>query len=242
MAHNGTPQDDAAAKLLAILEAEPEIDVVGGPLAVRIDDEGRLSLEGEVRSVAAKRRAVERAGVLADVITIVDRVRVAPERRFGDEEIRRRLLDLLGDEAAFADYDVRGVIGPERSSTPARSLTLRFRVEDGVVVLDGMAGSLEHKRLAGVLAWWTPGTRDVLNRVVVDPPEADGDGELTEAVRTALDKDPLVDGQAIEVLVAGGIVRLAGVVRTDEERQVAETDAWYVLGVDDVINDLRVER
>jgi hypothetical protein len=35
-------------------------------------------------------------------------------------------------------------------------------VRDGLVVLNGRVGSLSHKRLAGVLAWWyrAPGHRE----------------------------------------------------------------------------------
>jgi len=35
--------------------------------------------------------------------------------------------------------------------------------------------------------------RDVVNGVEVVPPEEDDDGEITDAVRIALEKDPLVD-------------------------------------------------
>jgi len=31
-------------------------------------------------------------------------------------------------------------------------------VEDGVVTLNGRVPSLSHKRLAGALAWWNPGS------------------------------------------------------------------------------------
>jgi hypothetical protein len=34
--------------------------------------------------------------------------------------------------------------------------------------------------------------------------------------------------------------RLTGAVQTDVERHIAECDAWYVFGVDDVINEIKV--
>jgi osmotically-inducible protein OsmY len=40
-------------------------------------------------------------------------------------------------------------------------------VKDGVVTLNGEVPSLTHKRLAGVLAWWVPGVKSVVNRVEV---------------------------------------------------------------------------
>jgi len=64
-------------------------------------------------------------------------------------------------------------------------------VEDGVVTLDGRVSSLSHKSLAGALAWWVPGSRDVINGIEVAPPQEISDSEITEAVRLVLEKDPL---------------------------------------------------
>ncbi|NIO09735.1 MAG: BON domain-containing protein, partial [Deltaproteobacteria bacterium] len=36
---------------------------------------------------------------------------------------------------------------------------IEIEVENGVVVLNGHVPSMSHKRLAGVLAWWVPGSR-----------------------------------------------------------------------------------
>ena len=36
-------------------------------------------------------------------------------------------------------------------------------VKDGIVTLNGEVPSLTHKCLAGVLAWWVPGTGDVIS-------------------------------------------------------------------------------
>ena len=46
----------------------------------------------------------------------------------------------------------------------------------------GAAISLSHKRLAGVLAWWTPGCRDVVNSLDIVPPERDSDEEVQDAL------------------------------------------------------------
>ena len=56
-----------------------------------------------------------------------------------------------------------------------------------VMVDDGRCecefASLSHsKRLAGVLAWWVPGTRDVVNGLEVVPIREDSDDEIAEAV------------------------------------------------------------
>jgi len=66
-----------------------------------------------------------------------------------------------------------------------------IEVEHGVVTLNGSVPNLASKRLAGVLAWWAPGSRDVVNGTTVEPPEADAPIQIEEAVRIALEKDSL---------------------------------------------------
>ena len=96
------------------------------------------------------------------------------------------------------------------------------------------------KRLAGVLAWWVPGSRDVVNGLGVTPPEDDNDGEITDAVRVALEKDPMVNPDQIRVMTHNAVVTLQGQVPTQSERDAAEFDAWYVFGVDKVVNQISV--
>ncbi|HEX5084031.1 MAG TPA: BON domain-containing protein, partial [Blastocatellia bacterium] len=112
--------------------------------------------------------------------------------------------------------------------------------DEGVVLLEGQAPSLSHKRLAGVLAWWVPGSRDVLNCLEVVPPEEDNDGEITDAVKLILDKDPFVDDVEILVTARNRVVTLDGAVRSEGEKGMAEFDAWFVFGVDKVINKIQV--
>jgi len=109
------------------------------------------------------------------------------------------------------------------------------------VTLDGEVPGLESKRLAGVLAWWVPGSRDVVNGLGVSPPEEDSDGATTDAVRQALEKDPFVNAAQIRVTTRGGAVTLEGVVPSEAEKEMAEADAWYVFGVGNVTDRLAVE-
>jgi osmotically-inducible protein OsmY len=55
-----------------------------------------------------------------------------------------------------------------------------------------------------------------------------------------LDRNPAVDAAQIRVGVRAKVVRLTGVVRNESMRETAESDAWAVFGVDDVINKLEV--
>jgi osmotically-inducible protein OsmY len=115
-------------------------------------------------------------------------------------------------------------------------------VDGGVVTLDGQVPSLSHKRLAGVLAWWVPGSRDVINGLGVEPTQEDNNDEITDAVRLVFEKDRFVPAEQIRVHTQGRVVTLEGVVPSDSIREMAEFDAWYVFGVNRVSNRLAVQR
>jgi osmotically-inducible protein OsmY len=207
--------------------------------------DGTLTLEGEVRDIAAKKLALERAAALPEVSGIVDRLRVRPAQPMGDGAIRDHLRDALLQEPAFTDFAIHtrrdGRLEAVREPPAARG-ALELAVEDGVVTLNGRVPGLDDKRLAGVLAWWVPGSRDVINGVAVEPPEEDSDELILEAVRLVLEKDPFVDASQIRVGVRNARVRLTGAVPTEAEREMAEFDAWYVFGVDLVDNRIEVRR
>ncbi len=208
-------------KVMAALEREPRINLHKHPIKVEFNDD-TLVLEGEVEHIAAKKFALELAAALPGVAGIVDRLRVDPGKRLGDGEIRDRLLARLSSEIALHDCD------------------FEVEVDDGVVTLNGTVKSLAHKRLAGVLAWWTPGVRDVVNGLEVIPPQEDNDTELAESVSEILEKDPYVDASRIGVTCRDGVVMLDGFVLNDVEKMNAENDAWSIFGVDGVINRLQI--
>jgi osmotically-inducible protein OsmY len=227
----------------AALSSEPRVDPQHHPIELAFAD-GVLTLAGEVAVVAAKKLALERAAAVPRVAGIVDRLRVAPAERMGDGQIRDLVRDALLQEPAFADCAMmelaKGRMEVVRDPPVAPSGSIVIAVEDGVVTLNGKVPGISHKRLAGVLAWWVPGSRDVTNGLVVDPPEEDNDGMVTDAVRLALEKDPFVNASQIRVSSRDWVVTLDGLVPTESEREMAEADAWYVFGVDQVINRIAV--
>lgn len=224
------------------LAAEARIDLAHHPIAVGLEG-GVLTVEGELASVAAKKLALERAAALQGVRGVVDRLRVAPASRMSDAEIRDHVCLSLLAEPALAACAVRARVGDRvralRQPPQARG-GVEVAVSQGVVALDGEVPGLCQRRLAGVLAWWVPGTRDVVNGLEVVPPEEDSDGEITDAVRVALEADPLLDSDRIRVSTRRAVVTLAGVVPSEVQRKVAEDDAWYILGVDEVENRIAV--
>ncbi len=230
------------AEIRAAFHSEPRFGPTGH---VDLDfSDGTLTIAADVASVAVKKLLLERAAAHPAVIGIVDRLRVIPAQRMGDGQIRDLVRDALIQERGLAAIAIR-----ERFDDQTRTLRdppagatgeICLSVHDGVVTLDGTVPSLAHKRLAGVLTWWVPGSRDVINGLDLTTPEEDSDEEITEAVRIALEKDPFVNASQVRVMTKSAVVTLDGIVPKDTERQMAEADAWYVFGVDRVENRITV--
>ena len=224
------------------LRSEPRVKLATHPIRLAFDS-GDLVMEGEVSDIAAKKLALERAASVQACRGILDRLRVRPAERMSDGQIRDLVRDAFLAETSLANCAIR-VWAKDRLETvqqPQAPLgNIDVKVVNGVVTLDGDVPGLVQKRLAGVLAWWVPGSCDVINGLGVTPPEEDNDGAVTDAVRIALEKDPFVAAEQIRVGARGSVVTLTGLVPTESEREMAEFDAWYVFGVDKVVNQIVV--
>jgi osmotically-inducible protein OsmY len=228
----------------AALRAEVRLDHKLKDVHLVLNPDRTLTVESEVPSVAAKKLALERIAAVPGIEGIVDRLHVARAARMGDGEIRAHVRDAFVDEPSFKRFEIwefrHGELERVQGAPPKAYGRLDIEVADGVVTLNGRVPGLESKRLAGVIAWWVPGTRDVINGIVVDPPEDDSADHIVEAVRIALEKDPFVDAGQVRVTASGRVVHLTGLVPTETERERAEDDAWCIFGVDKVINDVKV--
>jgi osmotically-inducible protein OsmY len=237
-------KDDIIREVSAAIEREPGVNLHRHPVKVDCAG-GAVILEGEVGSVAAKKLALEQAAGIRGVRGVVDRLRVAPAARKGDGAIRDSICGFLLrapelTRCVLRVY-VKGRLETLRTVPGESSGTIDLSVDDGVITLDGSVISLSHKRLAGVLAWWTPGCRDVVNSLDVQPPEADTDAEVVDALRLVLEMDPLVPhADQITAACRDYVVTLEGTVTGEPERRQAEMDAWALFAVDRVINHIEV--
>lgn len=231
------------SEVAAALEREPSVNLHRFPLLLEFSD-GVLTLEGEVEHITAKKRALEVAAALPGVAGIVDRLRLVPARRMEDGDIRDHVCNALLAENLLSVFTVRAVVkGTPELVRGAGQGEGRIDVEvtDGVVVLNGAVPSLSAKRLAGVLAWWVPGSREVVNGIEITPPEEDNDDEVVDAIRLVLEKNPFINASQVRVTCRNYSVTLEGIVKSEAQRQMAEADCWYVFRVDRVTNLLRVE-
>jgi osmotically-inducible protein OsmY len=238
------PDKDQVIKAVrAAFERERRINLHRYPVRMGFAD-GVLTLEGEMGNVAAKKLGMELAIAVPGVRGIVDRLHVAPATHMGDGAILDAVRDALLQEPALQSCTIRvkhkGKVETVRESPVDPHGVIEISVTDGVVLLDDHVTNLVQKRLAGVLAWWVPGSRDVINGMEVVPPQEDSDDEVAKAVRLALKKDPFVNVDRIRVSARNCVVTLGGDMPTDAQKDMAEFDAWYVFGVDKVVNNLKV--
>jgi len=224
------------------LEFETRVNLHRHPITIGFAD-GAVVLEGKAADVAAKKIALELAGAVEGVRGVIDRLRVAPTEHRGDGAVRDILCGFLLNESELRACSIRlrgNGVEVLREAPADGTGEIEVAVENGVITLEGSVISLSHKRVAGVLAWWTPGCCDVLNSLDVHPPEEDNDAEIVDALRLVLEIDPLVDAAQIRARCDGYVVTLDGCVRSDHEKRQAERDAWSLFAVDKVVNRIEV--
>lgn len=235
--------DKILKEVRAALEQDRKVDLHHYPIELDLRD-GTLVLAGEVAGVAAKKLALEYAAALAGDIVIDDRLVVKPGEVMEDEDLCELVFEALDGESAFNDMALRAWVGGTEKAfrkTPRESSDIiELEVENGVVTLSGRVESYAHKALAGVLAWWRRGTRNVVNSLAVDHPMEDPDGEMTDALRMVLEKDRFVNEAQVRAVCRDFTATLEGAVKNETEKGLAETDAWYLFGVIDVDNRLVV--
>ncbi|HKJ75587.1 MAG TPA: BON domain-containing protein [Gammaproteobacteria bacterium] len=235
--------EEITEAIAAALERDPRVDIHHSSLKVWAE-EGTVVLDGMVKDIASKRRGHALAEEeVAGRWRLLDLVRVLPGEEQADEELRDQVAERLSTEPVFSEYTLQVGAGGELQTlheAGPEGFAVKAHVHDGVVTLSGRVGSLSHRRLAEVLAWWTDGCTLVRNELDVFPEEADNDNEVTDAVRIVLEKDPLVHADNLRPGTAAGVVTLTGSVASEEEKRLAMLDAWYVPGVFDVVDRIDV--
>lgn len=237
------PRELTTRRIHAALEREPRINIHRHPIRIESKD-GAVTLAGEVADVAAKKLALEAAARADGVEGVIDRLRVAPGEPRGDGAVRDSFARLLLEQGEFLNCTIRVRTNERtevlRTGNGESVGDIELSVTDGVIVLEGHVISVPHRLFAGVLAWWTPGRRDVVNALDLEPRYEERDEEITEALRLALEADPLLGADQIRAQCKSRVATLEGAVATEEQRRRAELDAWAISGIDKVVNRLRV--
>jgi osmotically-inducible protein OsmY len=238
-------ESDVGKEVKAALEVDPRVDLHRFPIHVGPDGNGLWKLEGQVESIVAKRVALAHAQRVCGTDRVIDALRIVPTEPRGDGEIRDAYARGLQQQPELRNCTVRQqnrgkleLVQEAHGDWPSGEIAIG--ADEGVVTVEGKVISLSHKRMIEAIAWWTPGCRDVVNRLQVVPAEEDNDDELADAVRLVFEMDPLIHADQIGIRAERGVVTLAGLLQRDEERRMAEKDAWSVNGVTDVQNRIQV--
>lgn len=207
---------------------------------------GRIIVEGWVEDLPSKRIACNLVRqFVGDGYAVVDRLRVQA-RDIDDAALRDRAARVLLKEPMFGDCNILfergGTTECLRDGGFHATGLIRFEGADGVVTLTGQLGSFLQRRMAEVLMWWIDGCQRVDNLMEIVPPLQDSDAALVEAVRTALDKDPVIDAGRIRIAVEAGVVELTGSLASEEQSLAVARDVWAVPGIWEVYNHLDAER
>ena len=238
-----TDDRDVLDAVRSALHSEPRVHATDGPIRLAFAD-GELTMEGEVDHIAGKKLALEAAARVPGVSIIIDRLHVRPATPMGDGEIRDQVRDALlrGDHARVLHHPRlgQGAVGDgagtggchrnDRRPGRGRRRDAGWRRDRAWTEAAGRRARLvgagqprrdqRHRRHAA-----GAGQRGRGHRC-----RAAGAGK---AIRSST-------AESIRVHTRRAVVTLDGTVPRDAERKLAEDDAWYVFGVDKVINRLDV--
>ncbi|HEX5418022.1 MAG TPA: BON domain-containing protein [Chloroflexota bacterium] len=216
---SASAQPGLARRVQRAVEADPRFTGMNPRI---VDRNGGVGLEGWVADLRARKLLGRVAEEIVGSDQVENSLLVGPPNQRPDEEIRHAVDDFMMED---------------RYLNPT---TIHATVHDGVVHLTGSVDTTLRWRFAGALCWWIRGVRGVHNDLRAIHPEPASDDLLVAAVQLMFDKDPLVDVTEVEAIARNGVVSLSGTVAGRDAKDAAESDAWALDGVRDVVNQIEV--
>jgi len=211
----------------------------------RVDDslvqvevnEGKARLIGTVGSAAEKRRAQELARQVPGVkIVYIEQIEV--QRWARDDAMRE------GKYGEKADEDVHSAVRNALSADPRiKPDDVTVFVDRGMVALRGEVDTLKAKRKAEDIARNINGVWRVTNRLEVVQQEegAATDSDLAKRVREALNRQPYLGEEDINISASNGEITLEGAVETYFRKEKADDVASRIPEVEEIVNRLEVK-
>ena len=183
-------------------------------------ENGVVTLSGHVDTFAQKHAAETAVRRVKGVKAVAEEieVRLPFESKRGDDQIASAAADRLAWDPSI----------PE---------TVKVKVENGRVTLDGQVGAYYQKNAAQMAVRSLYGVVGVNDLITIKP--AVNTAKISEDIRHALHRSWFFD-PAILVSADGGRVHLTGAVNSPYDRQIAATTAWAAPGATSVQNDIRV--
>lgn len=205
--------------VLAELKYEPSVKVTD--IGVLVND-GAVTLNGYASTYGEKWDAVRAAKRVAGVKAIADDIEV----KLPDSQRRTD-----GDIAAAAANQIDW-------STTIPTGTIEVAVREGWITLEGEVEWWYQKDAAENAVRYLAGVKGVSNLITIKPKVASA--EVATAIKSAFERNALLDANKIQVETSGNKVVLRGKVRNHAERDEAERAAWGAPGVWSVDNKLKV--
>jgi hyperosmotically inducible periplasmic protein len=219
IANAAAQQDAASARLSKKQFANVQVNV----------KDGVATLTGKVNLYEYKADAAKRVLHTKDVTAVRNLIEVAGPA-ISDKELREKLAEKLEyDAVGYGNvFDAIGV-----------------GVNNGVVTLGGHAHNYVNRDSALALVATTPGVKDVIDNIEVDPVSPADDRSRMAVARAIYDfpmlnKYALDPGKPIRISVQNGHVELYGVVNSQAEKDAAYIRANGVAGIFSVKNYLKV--
>jgi osmotically-inducible protein OsmY len=192
--------------------------------------DGVVTLTGTVPLFALKQEADKRTHKIKGVQAVSNEIQVAGSN-LPDSVLEAKLAKAIA-------YDRVGY-----GTTPFNAISVQ--VQDGTATLGGFAYGPVDAASAIALAAYTPGVKNVVNEVRVDPLSPMDDRSRIQLFRTiygspTLSKYAMDPAKPIRISVQNGNVTLYGVVDSQMDKDVAGIRANSVPGIFKVTNDLKV--
>lgn len=200
------------------LEFQPNVQAAHIGVAV---DKAVVTLSGHVGSYAEKLAAVTATKRVKGVRAVADEidVRYPDDKKSADDEIARRIVDILGWDVEIPPGVIQAV------------------VRDGWVTLTGSVEWQFQRKAAESDVHKLSGVRGISNQIEIMPHVQTAD--VKKKIDDALRRHAETEARSIRVSVEGdGRVVLEGKVDNWDERFVVENAAWSVAGVRNVVDRL----
>ena len=185
--------------------------------------DGIVTLTGTVDNYSKKTEAEEAVKKVAGVKAVVEKI----------------IVD-FGDSSYVDDNKIASeVLSAFKWNWDVPNNTIKVKVEDGWVTLDGGLEWNYQKEAAKASASKQLGVRGVIMNVIIN---AETDDEVErEAIEKALSRNWSLSSQNIMVKVIGNRVTLTGTVKSLFQKDEAARIAWNAPGVWNVENELGIE-
>ncbi len=192
--------------------------------------DGVVTLTGTVPLFGMKQEADKRTHKIKGVQAVSNEIQVTGAN-LSDSVLETKLAKAIS-------YDRVGY-----GTTPFNAISVQ--VQDGTATLSGHAYGPVDASSALALAAYTPGVKNVVNEVQVDPVSPMDDRSRLQLFRTiygfpTLSKYAMDPAKPIRISVQNGHVTLYGVVDNQMDKDVAGIRANTVPGIFKVTNDLKV--